>query len=410
MTNKQGKALNCKGVDGILLAYLDNELETIERTRLEQHLSDCSRCRNELADLRVSIDKLSRTLCLATSNIEPSPRAWHLVSQKLKTERAGMAGILNLNPNFWRLTLKPVAIVFLATLLALSLNALHFLAPESATVLAETLVMGNTDVRNALQSQNIAQVEVISTIINEQGTFYIVSVTTPTNNIVARVNLDSKQVSNIIPVDLPAITVTDEAVIFNIARSDDRVQKLLARGAILTDIGRITDFRVEGLVDNYGIIHRQGIAKMTGYVTLSLGRGLTRVTMDIEQQKVTSVKHATTLPNISQSIAATAAPFLIAAGMVVLVGLFFRNKLAAASAGLIATAFGLLGLTAIISLPDDSINQILFFGIPVTGLALGITVLARHLGNKWLSIVGITLCLVAMLAGLFFLTTSLQLG
>jgi anti-sigma factor RsiW len=50
--------LACREAVALMTAYLEGELRTDERARLEAHLADCPHCSEYLAQLRVTIDAL----------------------------------------------------------------------------------------------------------------------------------------------------------------------------------------------------------------------------------------------------------------------------------------------------------------------------------------------------------------
>jgi len=52
--------MSCRNVASRLNAYLDGELSAQDRERVEQHLSECGRCREALARLRAAADVLGQ--------------------------------------------------------------------------------------------------------------------------------------------------------------------------------------------------------------------------------------------------------------------------------------------------------------------------------------------------------------
>ena len=42
-----GEAMDCRGINGLLTAYLDGEVTPEERTRIDEHLTAYPRCRQE---------------------------------------------------------------------------------------------------------------------------------------------------------------------------------------------------------------------------------------------------------------------------------------------------------------------------------------------------------------------------
>ena len=55
---RRRRALVCRDAVALMTAYLDDELTTTDRQRLEAHLAECPHCAEYLAQLRVTIDAL----------------------------------------------------------------------------------------------------------------------------------------------------------------------------------------------------------------------------------------------------------------------------------------------------------------------------------------------------------------
>jgi len=59
---------NCKDINNLLPAYLDDALSTSEKERVEEHLAVCSRCRQDVADLSKAVSLLHHL-----EEVEPPP-------------------------------------------------------------------------------------------------------------------------------------------------------------------------------------------------------------------------------------------------------------------------------------------------------------------------------------------------
>lgn len=55
---RRRRELVCREAVALMTAYLDNELDSRDRVRLEAHLAECPHCTEYLAQLRVTIDAL----------------------------------------------------------------------------------------------------------------------------------------------------------------------------------------------------------------------------------------------------------------------------------------------------------------------------------------------------------------
>jgi anti-sigma factor RsiW len=57
---RRRRALVCRDAVALMTAYLDGELQSHDRDRLEAHLADCPHCSEYLAQLRITVDALGR--------------------------------------------------------------------------------------------------------------------------------------------------------------------------------------------------------------------------------------------------------------------------------------------------------------------------------------------------------------
>lgn len=57
---RRRRALVCREAVSLLAAYLDGELASADRARLEAHLAGCPHCSEYLAQIRATIDALGR--------------------------------------------------------------------------------------------------------------------------------------------------------------------------------------------------------------------------------------------------------------------------------------------------------------------------------------------------------------
>lgn len=66
--------MTCAAGDGVLQAYIDGELASPEERRVEQHLSTCPACEEQLAELRDAADVLARAVLLLDGPVAEVPR------------------------------------------------------------------------------------------------------------------------------------------------------------------------------------------------------------------------------------------------------------------------------------------------------------------------------------------------
>ena len=57
---RRHRALVCRDAVALMTAYLDGQLDSRDRERLETHLADCPHCSEYLAQLRVTITALGK--------------------------------------------------------------------------------------------------------------------------------------------------------------------------------------------------------------------------------------------------------------------------------------------------------------------------------------------------------------
>jgi hypothetical protein len=77
--------MKCKEINELLVAYLDEEVTPEERQQIEAHLTSCQKCREELRLLASTRDSLRQVLHTRAAGVEPSPRVWNLVRQRIES-------------------------------------------------------------------------------------------------------------------------------------------------------------------------------------------------------------------------------------------------------------------------------------------------------------------------------------
>jgi anti-sigma factor RsiW len=57
---RRRRAMVCRDAVALMTAYLDDELASRDRERLEAHLAECPHCSEYLAQIRITIDAIGR--------------------------------------------------------------------------------------------------------------------------------------------------------------------------------------------------------------------------------------------------------------------------------------------------------------------------------------------------------------
>ncbi len=75
--------MRCDKVKELLLAYLDEEVDSSDRALIQAHLAECEACRQELAILSRVRERISQHFQVQASNLSPSPQAWSRLEANL---------------------------------------------------------------------------------------------------------------------------------------------------------------------------------------------------------------------------------------------------------------------------------------------------------------------------------------
>ncbi len=77
--------MNCARIKELLVAHLDGELSFEEQERIQDHLSTCTPCRDELSSLDIAQDKLRQVFRLRAGGILPSPQTWSALRRRVQS-------------------------------------------------------------------------------------------------------------------------------------------------------------------------------------------------------------------------------------------------------------------------------------------------------------------------------------
>lgn len=75
--------MNCQEVHQLIIAYIDGEVASSERTLIQAHLARCEPCRRELAALSAIQSRISWSLKDKAAQASPSPQAWSRLQVRL---------------------------------------------------------------------------------------------------------------------------------------------------------------------------------------------------------------------------------------------------------------------------------------------------------------------------------------
>jgi hypothetical protein len=109
------KSMECKKIEGLLTAYLDGELTDKEQKYVEQHLSLCQKCSDELIAMTRTRDVLRQALSSKASEEGPSPDAWVRIQERImvETKSSFWDNLRNFIPQStaWRAALSTAVVV-----------------------------------------------------------------------------------------------------------------------------------------------------------------------------------------------------------------------------------------------------------------------------------------------------------
>lgn len=80
------EVMKCEGVNKLLSAYLDDEVNPEERKLIEDHLSKCEKCREELRLLTSTRETLRQALSAKAAIVEPPIQVWNGIRQRIESK------------------------------------------------------------------------------------------------------------------------------------------------------------------------------------------------------------------------------------------------------------------------------------------------------------------------------------
>jgi len=383
--------MNCKDFEELLSAYADGELPRTQREFIEEHLSSCADCRETLAQFEAAGRRLS---LLREAPKAPDIRRTTL--SKIKTSNT-------LSDRSYKRWVRPVtAAAAIVAVIAILLVAQPW-DIEFPEAMAASIVRNSPEVQAALNGEEIKEVEVTTKVVDDEGNVLMMLVRTEERAVAARVNLDTKQVTEIVRVEVPDFQLGDEQKAIDIARADPRVQELLAQGGVIGEVhlGRSIDIRE--IIGPDGTTSKEGTVIPTALLTIELDGKHWNIAVDPHEGKVLSIGRsqpsgAMIVVHISHFVTRFVAPVLLFLGILLVSGLSFGYRRAKTIAGVAALALGIIGLfMALYSLSSIWWRLVLSVGIPAVGLIIGIADLRQRGRRRWMPITGIVLGSLALL-------------
>jgi len=387
--------MNCKDLEVLLSAYADGELSRTQREFIEEHLSGCAGCRETLVKFEAAGRQLSSLREVpAASDISKSTLS-KIKAADVNTQKDG------------RRWLRPVtATAAIVAVIAVMLVAQPW-GMESQDAMAASIVRNSPEVQAMLDGEEIEEIEVTTKIVDEENNVLMILIKTEERAITAQVNLDTKQVTEIIRVDVPVFQPGDEHKAIDIAKADPRVQELLAQGGVISEAQVFLSIDIEQVTGPDGVTRKEGTVIPAGSLTIEEGKYDWNISVNLQKGTVASIgrsqpSSAMIVVNISRFVTRFVAPVLLILSILLILGLSYNHRTAKKAAGTAALVLGIIGLfMALYSLSSIWWRQVLSAGIPAMGLIIGITGIRQGHGKRWLSITGVVFSSLALLLVFF---------
>ena len=307
--------MNCKDMNKLFTAYLDDEVTLGEREQIQTHLSTCPHCREELEALAATQSRLRQALKVMAAGVTSSAQAWAGLRQRLEAEERSRVTILDLAKSkvkggidtmirglvsrqpVWKTAV--VSTLALALVIGLSLT-MPSLSTKAVYAKVADIAQNSSEVQAALGDEEVevVAIEIVDgkgTIIYE-GTGRIVTV---------EVNLKAKEVTEVEVaikiVDMQELSEADKREAIDIARADPRVKELLDQGATISgevlptySLGMMTDTETGKTLEISGTI--AGVQ-----VQIELGEKSWIARVDLTEGKVVELIEMPSMPSWESS-------------------------------------------------------------------------------------------------------------
>jgi len=383
--------MNCRDLEELLSAYADGELSRTQREFIEGHLADCADCRATLADFVAAGRRLS-----SLREVPAGPDLKEATMLKIRATSASSG-------KSFRRWLRPVtATVAIVAVIAVLLVTQPW-GMKSPEAMAASIVRNSPEVQAALNGEEIKEVEVTTSVVDDEGNVLMMLVKTEERAVATRVDLETKQVTEIVRVNVPDFQPGDNQKALDIARADSRVQELLSQGGVIGEVHLGRSIDIEQVTGPDGVVNDGWTVTPTASLSIDLEGKQWNITIDLPEGKVHSIgrsqpSSAMIVVHISRFVTRFVAPVLLFLGILLVSGLSFGYRRTKTIAGTAALALGIIGLfMALYSLSSIWWRLVLSVGIPAVGLIIGITDIRQRLGKRWMPIAGIVLGSLALL-------------
>ena len=294
--------MNCRDLEELLSAYADGELSRTQREFIEEHLSGCAACRETLADFQAAGRRLS-------SLREP------MVSPDIKEATLSRIKAVNVPPpKTGRRWLRPVAAAVAIVAVIVIMLVSQPWGMKSPEVMAASIVRNSLEVQAALNGEEIEEVEVTTKVVDEENNVLMVLVRTEKRVVAAEVDLEARQVTEIVRVEVPDFQPGDEQRAVDIAGADPRVQELLEQGGVIS-------------VVSLGYSLAGETVTPTASLTIEQDKYDWNISVNLKKGEVVSIGRsqpsaAMIVVHISQFVTRFVAPVLLFLGILLVSGLF----------------------------------------------------------------------------------------
>jgi len=380
--------MKCSELEELLSAYADGALPRTQREFIEEHLAGCADCRATLADFLAA----GRLL----SSLRTMPAATDLKETTLLKIKANNILPPKTFPR-WLRPLLTVGTVVVILAVFLTTQPWDFRAQAAS---AASIVRNSPEVKAFFSDEQIEEVEVTTKVVGTEGDVLVVLVKTKKRMAAAEVDLKNKVVTDIVRVHVPELTTMDEQKAVDIAQTAPEVQELLAEGGVIDKVTLNHSVSIKEIIGPDGQVTKEGVVEVIGEVPIESGGNKWLVTVDITKGKVIGLSQPSAgmlVAGLSEIIYSFLNPLLLVLGILAVIGLTVKNRMAGTAAGIFTIVLGVLTLYgSLYGQPVGRVNQILAILVPAVGLVIGIADIKRRTAGRWIPAVGMVLCLFTL--------------
>lgn len=376
--------MNCRDLEVLLSAYADGELSKTQREFIEEHLSRCAGCRETLAEFEATGCQLS--------SLREVPEESDIRTATLSKIRA--INVRTQKDSQW--WLRPVATAAAIAAVIVVLLAAQPWGIKSPEALATSIVRNSPEVQAALDGKEIKEVEVTTSVVDEEGNVLMMLVRTEERAVATRVDLDTRRVTEVVRVNVPDFQPGDEQKALDIARADPRVRDLLTQGGIIGEVRLSHSLDIYQFTGPEEVAKKEGEARPIATVFIDVKGKVWHATVDLNDGKIMGLAKPAaimTLVHISEFVSTIVAPILLVLSALLILGLAYSSRAARAAAGISSLVLGIIGLfISLYVMSSIWWRLVIIIGVPAAGLIIGITDFRQRSAKRWLPVTGIVLC------------------